>query len=123
MPTKKNFSTIYLRGEGIASNGGDLPKGEAKFTKDDVRKTLANEIAMRLSEGYAMIEVAKELEIFTEEYAENVISVAKNNDTKKDYRKPYFKKGIYADINKALKKAEKPLVGNIEQVDNKPDFD
>lgn len=122
MPTKKNLSTYYLNSKGIGANGGKLAETTHILTADELRKEIANEIATRLSEGFAMIEVAKELGIFTDEYAEKVLNTAKDANNMREFRKAFFKTAIYKDINKALGKAGLPLVGE-EGQQQEPEFE
>lgn len=108
--------TVYLKGQGIDKDGRPLTAKEKPLTEDQVRIECAEVIAAKLSEAYASIEVAKELGIFDENFADTVINSAKDGKNLHSYRKPYFKKDIYKKINDALEKAGKEKVKEMAEV-------
>lgn len=125
MPVRKSFASNYLNAQGLGLDGRPLGAKEKPLSPDELRVTLANDIADRLCEAYAMIEVAKELGIFVDEYATNIMTVAKDKTSTKPYRTPWHKKHIYEAINKSLGKANKALVGVGVTINTlvKPDFE
>lgn len=98
----KKFSTIYLQGKGLTLLGGKLAQKDT-LSSDEVRKQAANQIYDRLINAFAMIEVAKEVGVFTEEYAEDLIKQAKDKDNEFG-AKDDIKKAIHQEIYKAMKK-------------------
>lgn len=100
---EKNLSTLYLQWQGINSKGGLLPQKD-QLTKKDMKNQLAANIFNRLVNAYAMLEAAKEVGLYTEEQAEEVITEAKNGEEKAD-----IKKAILKDIGKAMEAAGKPF--------------
>ncbi len=120
MAVAKKFSTIYLQGEGIANNGAEIAQS-SKLTKDAVRREIASQIYERLVNAYAMLEVAKEIEVFDDTYAEDIISKAKDTDNQFDTKKD-IKEAIYSEISKAMKKANKEFKFAKTKKDSKPAF-
>lgn len=116
--------SIYLKGMGLTSDGNRLPEKETALDEKEVRKQCAEIITAKLAEAFASIEILKDLKVFSEDYAEKIMNVAKDPKNTNKYRKAYFKKDIYSKLNKALDKAGKELIKYEDEAKEEiPDFD
>lgn len=100
----KNFTTIYLSGEGLTKSGASLSKGA--INKDSVRKEIAMQIFERLVNAYAMIEAGKAYGVFTDEYAENITKQAKDAENHNGVKQRIVS-AIKSEIHSAMVKAGK----------------
>ena len=113
----KNLSTLYLQSKGLNPKGGQIA-GKDKLSSKEMKEQLAENIFQRLVNAYAMLEAAKEMKLYSEEQAEEIIQTAKTCDEKAE-----IKKAILKEIAKAMEIAGKDFPFYHEEKNKRKKFE